>query len=290
VLLEEGEDGFDHAHRAAGVDFVFLELGEVFEDGFVDQAGAAGPGGFGLGLGEHRDEVEVVVFLRPAGRQFGQVEVFQGPDAPVEVDLALEAALEGVFDHALDRREAGGAGDEDDRALGFKTIGRSDSRRLKSPIGPSKRTSSPSFIFSKTCVVNLPPVIRRICSSTNSGSCGGLAKEKARRWPSSRMMFTYWPALKAIVWPSGSLSRTRITSWVSFSILTTRAVYSGMRLLAALAWYSMITSSSAVAQQESTLPCASSASESALGWYRPGSTLPCRTVHLQTPQPPLRHS
>jgi hypothetical protein len=134
------------------------------------------------------------------------------------MDLALEPALEGVLDHALDRREAGGAGDEDDRPLGFAQAEVAD-RALEAD-------SSPSFIASKTCVVKRPPGISRICSSTNSASCGGLANEKARRWPSSRMMLIYCPALKLICWPSGSLSRTRMTSWVSFSILTTRALYS----------------------------------------------------------------
>jgi hypothetical protein len=42
------------------------------------------------------------------------------------------------------------------------------------------------------------------------------------------MMLMYWPALNEICCPCGSLSMTRITSWVSFSIFTTRAVYSRM--------------------------------------------------------------
>jgi hypothetical protein len=120
--------------------------------------------------------------------QVGQVEVLEAAHAPVEMDLALEAALEGVLDHALDRREAGGAGDEDDRPLGFAQREVAD-RALEADLV--------AFLHpSKTCVVKRPPGIRRICSSTNSASCGGLAKEKARRWPSSRMMLMYWPALK----------------------------------------------------------------------------------------------
>ena len=39
------------------------------------------------------------------------------------------------------------------------------SRRKNEPSGPSNRTTSPTFIAVKTCVVYLPPGIRRMCSS-----------------------------------------------------------------------------------------------------------------------------
>jgi hypothetical protein len=128
---------------------------------------------FGRWFGEDRDEVEVVVLARPAGRQLGQVEILERPDSPVEMNFPLQPAREGILDHALDRGEAGGAGDEDDRSLGFAQREVAE-RALEAD-------SSPSFIASKTCVVKRPPGIRRICSSTNSASCGGLANENARR-------------------------------------------------------------------------------------------------------------
>ena len=65
------------------------------------------------------DEVEIGMVVRPLLRQLGQVEVAQLFDTPVEMNFALQAALEGVLDHALDRGEARGASDEDDRPLRF---------------------------------------------------------------------------------------------------------------------------------------------------------------------------
>ena len=80
-----------------------------------------------------------------------------------------------------------------------KRIGRSLSCSVKRPSGPSKSSVSPTFMPSKTWVVKRPPGISRTCSSITSpavdggwpGSAGGLANEKARLAPSSRMMLMY---------------------------------------------------------------------------------------------------
>jgi hypothetical protein len=119
LAFQRGEDRLDHLHRAAGVDFLAGEIGEVGQYRFMHQARAPAPVVFRRRFGKHRDEVEVLVFGIPAGRQVGQVKIGQPAHAPVQVYRTLEAAMEGVLDHALDRREAGGAGDENDRTLGF---------------------------------------------------------------------------------------------------------------------------------------------------------------------------
>ena len=68
-----------------------------------------------IGLGQDGGEAKVRVCLRPLPRQVGKVQVPLGPHAPVEMHRALDADVEGVLDHALDRREAGTAGHEQHR-------------------------------------------------------------------------------------------------------------------------------------------------------------------------------
>jgi hypothetical protein len=62
-----------------------------------------------------------------------------------------------------------------------------------------------------------------------------------------------------------SLSRTRMTSWVSFSIMTTRAVYSWKLLAKAPASYSM--TASRARWRSTSVPCLGQLlGRSALGW------------------------
>jgi hypothetical protein len=119
VRLERRVRGLDHLHRAAGVDLVTREVGEIGQDRLVDEAGAPGPVVLRLRCGEHRHEGEVRVLGRPLPRQVGQVEIGERAHAPVQDHLALHADVERVLDHALHRREAGRAGDEDDRLVGI---------------------------------------------------------------------------------------------------------------------------------------------------------------------------
>ena len=60
VLLQEGEDRLDHPHRAAGVDLVLLQLGEVGENRLVHQAGTAAPLGKPQAMAQWRGKVLVV--------------------------------------------------------------------------------------------------------------------------------------------------------------------------------------------------------------------------------------
>ena len=53
----------------------------------------------------------------PLHRQIEHVQVGARARAPVQHHLALHADVQGVLDDALDRREAGAAGDEDDRLV-----------------------------------------------------------------------------------------------------------------------------------------------------------------------------
>ena len=118
VRLERRMRGLDHLDRAARVDLVAGQIGEVGEDRLVHEAGAAGPVVLGPGLGQHRHEREVGVLRRPLLRQLRQVQVLPRAHAPVQDDPALHPDVERVLDHALHRREAGRARHEDDRLRG----------------------------------------------------------------------------------------------------------------------------------------------------------------------------
>ena len=60
------------------------------------------------------------MLLLPRAGQVGQVEVALRARAPVQHHRAVDVAvMQRVLDHRLDRREAGAAGDEDDRLVGL---------------------------------------------------------------------------------------------------------------------------------------------------------------------------
>jgi hypothetical protein len=74
-----------------------------------------------------------------------------------------------------------------------KTIGRLDSRSTKSPSGPSKRIVAHLHLL-EDVGGEAPARHQADLQFDVLGLCGALAKEKARRSPSSRMMLMYWPA------------------------------------------------------------------------------------------------
>src|SRR3990167_531254 len=57
------------------------------------------------------------MFRLPLPRQFGKIQIAQRQRAAIQYHLALHAVVQGMLDDALDRREAGTTGDEDDRLV-----------------------------------------------------------------------------------------------------------------------------------------------------------------------------
>ena len=106
---------FDDHRRAAGVHLVSRQVGQVFNDGFVDESRATIPGVFGQGIRYHRDETEIVVLLLPFSGELSHVQVGRTAASPVKHHLARGAHLECVLGDALDRGEAGTAGYQDHR-------------------------------------------------------------------------------------------------------------------------------------------------------------------------------
>src|SRR5690606_37017804 len=109
----------DHGHRTAGVDLVAGHVGVVGEDRLVDQSAPTRPGIIRGQVREYGYEGEVPMLALPLAGQLVEIEIGRAPDAPVEAHRAAHAAAEGILENALDRREAGGAGDEQDRTLAF---------------------------------------------------------------------------------------------------------------------------------------------------------------------------
>ena len=107
TLRERRLGGLDHLHRAAGIHLVRREIRKIRKDGFVNQTGAPAPPVVSLRIGEHGDKLEIRVLQRPLLRQLAQIKVGAPANAPVQHHLALQAAVEGVFKHALDGRKAG---------------------------------------------------------------------------------------------------------------------------------------------------------------------------------------
>ena len=109
--------GVDHRGAAARIDLIARQIGEIVENRLVDEAPAARP--CGVGLGQHRDIREVRARLLPLARQVGQVEIANRPHAPVQDHRSrlIDLVVERMLDDAFDRREAGTAGDEDDRLV-----------------------------------------------------------------------------------------------------------------------------------------------------------------------------
>ena len=108
------------------------QVGEVFHDGAVDEAGAAGPAVFGLRIRDHRHVVEEgAVLRRPLLRELVHVEVLRPPAAPVERHRPHDLLVDRVLDDGLDRCEAGARGDEDDGL--FRTLAQEEGpeRRLE---------------------------------------------------------------------------------------------------------------------------------------------------------------
>ena len=70
--------------------------------------------------------------------------------------------------------------------------------------------------------VKKPSGTCRMCSSSSSSSCGGVASEKLRRLPSFSRKSMYWPARNCSRSFAGSLSFTIATSGAALSIDSTR--------------------------------------------------------------------
>ena len=112
---------FDHRGGAAGVDFDAGDIGAIFEYAVLHVADATAPIVFGGGLGEHGDEFEVGVIFRPLHWQVVHIDVGFVARAPVQGNRAFDADVEGVFDDAFDRREAGAGGEQDNRLVAVLT-------------------------------------------------------------------------------------------------------------------------------------------------------------------------
>ena len=145
----------------------------VGEQRLVHKTAPAGPGAVFTGLRQHRHELEVRVFLLPAGQRVQQVQVVLVADAPVQRHRPAHALAEGVLEDALDRREAGGTGHEEDGPLAV--VQREAAQRA----------------FEVDGVADL-----HLLDGGWPGSAGALANEKARRAPSSSTMLMYCPATK----------------------------------------------------------------------------------------------
>ena len=103
---------FDHGWCSASIDLIAGQIMEILEDGLVDETGAALPLIFRLGVGQHRNEGEIRMLLRPLGRHGRHIQILQGPGAPVQHHFAVDVRVDGVLDHRFDRRETGAAGHE----------------------------------------------------------------------------------------------------------------------------------------------------------------------------------
>ena len=112
----------------------------------------------------------------------------------------------------LDRREAGAAGDEDDRLVGFLA----QVERAERPL--EAQDLAPLVTRLNSWSVNRPPGTCRMCSSSSASSCGAVASEKLRRRPSFSRKSMYWPARYCSRSLAGSLSVTIATSGAGFSI------------------------------------------------------------------------
>ncbi len=149
------------------------------------------------------------------------------------------------------------------------TIGLSESSlRKKLPNGASSRKIAFSCSSFSTYSLNTPPAITRICSCKKSLSCGALAIEKARRLPSFRINSIYWPALNCKRSLAGNCRCSAITSCASCSFFATRAgkIRGLIPAKPPTSRHSIVKSSIGLAQHNSALPAANSASLIALPW------------------------
>ena len=98
---------FHHLHRTTGVNLVFGKIRKIGQYGFVHEAGAAGPLVFRQRLRQHGNKSEIGMIARPLLRQITHIEITAAAHAPVQNHGAIQSVMEGMFQHALDRREAG---------------------------------------------------------------------------------------------------------------------------------------------------------------------------------------
>ena len=121
---------------------------------------------------------------------------------------------------------------------------------------------------SNTWVVKRPPGTRRTCISIVSRSSGAVAKENARRAPSSSTMLKYCPARNGMRAPSGSLRCTIITSSATrrMEATVTSSVWITASFSAPASSYSTSTSLTGVHTHSSARPSMRSSSVSSDFW------------------------
>ncbi|CAM2158584.1 hypothetical protein PT2222_40385 [Paraburkholderia tropica] len=114
MLREIALRRLDHHRRAARVDLMAGQIGQILDHGAVHEARAAGPGVLRGGLGEHRHEAEVRDVLRPLLGEVQQIQVLLLARAPVERHRAVQVLVNRVLDDRLERREAGARREQHD--------------------------------------------------------------------------------------------------------------------------------------------------------------------------------
>ena len=118
ACAEVAPRGLHHHGRAAGIDLVLREVGQVGHDRLVDQAGAAAPAVLRSRLGQHGDVAQVRHLGGGLLGPVAQVEVGAAAAAPVQHRLAVDALEAHVLEDGLDRGEARSRGQQHHWPLG----------------------------------------------------------------------------------------------------------------------------------------------------------------------------